>query len=140
MTTAASGNTDARPPSEQSASSPGATVRPTARPRPLLPVRLEERDEGVDPDDPYVRRFWVAAIGAGAVAELLRLIRAADADRAMPLPLWLPVLLRSDLVRVDGGCLVVPERIPLVPAPLRRRFPPGLKEEHRRAHEQRSRP
>lgn len=74
------------------------------------------------------------------MAELLRLIRAAASGRPLPLPLWLPVLLRSDLVRVDRGCLVVPDRIPLVPAPLRRRFPPGLKEEHRRAHEERSRP
>lgn len=140
MTTAASGDTNARPPSEQAASPPEATVRPTARTRPLLPVRLTEDQTGYSPDDPYVRRYWVAAIGPGAVAELLRLIRAGATGRLLPLPRWLPVLLRSDLVQVEEGTLVVSDRVPPVPPSLQRRFPPGLREEHRRAHQVSGRP
>jgi hypothetical protein len=102
------------------------------RTRPLLAVRTEEQPSGFSPEDPYVRRYWVAAIGAGAVADLLRLIRAGrDAD-CVPLPRWLPVLMSADLVRVDEGNLVVPDRLPEVPARYRRRFSPGLREQHRR--------
>lgn len=140
MTTAASGDTNARPPSEQAASPPEATVRPTARTRPLLPVRVEPIRTGFSPDDPYVRRYWVAAIGPGAVTELLRLIQAGGSGRWLPLPRWLPILLRSDLVRVEDGALVVSDRVPAVPTPLQRRFSPGLREEHRRAYEASRRP
>jgi hypothetical protein len=103
-------------------------------------VRVIEVVNGYTPDDPYVRRYWVAAIGPGAVAELLRLIRAGATGRPLPLPRWLPVLLRSDLVQVTEGTLVVPDRVPPVPPSLQRRFPPGLREEHRRAHQVPSRP
>jgi hypothetical protein len=140
MTAAASGD-HARPPSERiAASAPEVTVRPTARLRPELPTRLEQESEGFSPDDPYVRRYWVAAIGRGAVAELLRLIRAAADEQPVPLPIWLPTLLRSDLVRVEDGVLVVADRIPMVPVPLRRRFSPGLREEHRRRYDEKRRP
>ncbi|MFP3913717.1 MAG: hypothetical protein ACLFWM_02500 [Actinomycetota bacterium] len=140
MTTAASGD-HARPPSERiAASSPEAAVRPTVRPRPQLPTRLVSVSHGFPPDDPYVRRYWVAAIGRGAVTELLRLIRAAADEQPVPLPAWLPQLIRSDLVRVDQGSLIVTDRIPPVPRSLRRRFPPGLREEHRRLFEEKRRP
>lgn len=112
-------------------------VRPSARTRPLLPTRLECVDAGFRPSHPYVRRYWVAALGRGAVAELLRLIRAAADGRPMPLPHWLPILLKSDLVRVEDGVMIVASRIPPVPAGLQRRFPPGLREEHRRLLERR---
>lgn len=115
-------------------------VRPTARIRPLLPVRTEPVTDGYSPDDPYVRRFWVAAIGAGAVGELLRLIRAGQNGVAVPLPRWLPSLLRAELVAVRDGELVVASRVPLVPATMRRRFAPGLRDQHRRGFEMRSRP
>jgi hypothetical protein len=106
----------------------------------MLPVRVVEDGIGYRPDDPYVRRYWVAAIGPGAVAELLRLIRAGATGRRLPLPRWLPILLRSDLVQVEEGTLVVSDRVPPVPPALQRRFPPGLREEHRRAHQSASRP
>ncbi len=132
MTTAGSGETNARPP-VGAASSPESAVRPTARVRPLLPVRTEPSTEGFSPTDPYVRRFWVAAIGAGAVAELLRLIRVGIDGRSAPLPHWLPILIRSELVKVERDHLVVPGRLPPVPRALSRRFPPGLRDQHRRA-------
>jgi hypothetical protein len=134
MTTATSGGARARPPVHVP-STPEVSVRPTVRVRPLLPVRVETTAGGFRPDHPYVRRFWVAAIGAGAVAELLRLIRADGSS--LPLPRWLPILLRSDLVRVDNGELVVASLVPAVPPSLTRRFPPGLREQHRRALEPR---
>lgn len=140
MTAPASGD-HARPPSERIAAyASEAGVRPTARTRPDLPTRLQRVSNGFPPDDPYVRRYWVAALGRGAVTELLRLIRAATDERPVALPTWLPALMRSDLVRVEEGVLVVADRIPPVPRPLQRRFPPGLREEHRRRFETKSRP
>lgn len=140
MTAAASEESDARPPVAHAAQPSEAAVRPTARPRPRLPVRTVPAEDGFAPDDPYVRRYWVAAIGSAAVAELLRLIRSGHDGVWVLLPRRLPTLLRADLVRVEAGTLVVGDRIPPVPANLRRRFPPGLRESHRRAHEARTRP
>jgi len=74
----------------------------------------------------------VAAIGAGAVAELLRLVRAADTGEDVRLPRSLPILLKAGLVSVNSGSLVVKERLPAVPIELRWRFPPSLAAEHSR--------
>ncbi len=82
----------------------------------------------------------MAAIGPGAVAELMRLVRAGAGGEWVLLPRWLPLLLRCDLVRIDGGAIVVPSLLPRVPTRLQRRFPPGLREEHRRKFEERRRP
>ena len=98
----------------------------------MVPVSLEPGAGRFDPSDPYVRRFWVAAIGPGAVAELLRLIRAAAKGEDVRLPRHLPLLMRTGLVRAGRGCLVVVDRIPVVPAELRWRFPPSLAAEHGR--------
>lgn len=132
MTTDTSGEANARPP-VSAVSTPEVSVRPTVRVRPVLPIRLETVTEGLAPEDVYVRRFWVAAIGAGAVAELLRMIRAGAQGVSVPLPRWLPILLRAELVRVVAGELVVSTLVPVVPASMTRRFPPGLREQHRRA-------
>lgn len=120
-----------RPP-VPAASNSEVPVRPTARVRPLMPVRLQAVGTGFSPDDPYVRRFWVAALGPGPVAELLRLIRAGAEQSDVPIPVWLPTLLRADLVRVEHGELLVLALVPAVPPSFTRRFPPGLREEHRR--------
>lgn len=132
MTAATSGGANARPP-VQVPSAPEGAVRPTVAVRPRLPVRVVPVEGGFPPEHAYVRRFWVAAIGAGAVAELLRLIRAGNEGTTRPLPHWLPLLMRSDLVRVEDGEMVVASRVPAVPVSLTRRFPPGLREQHRRA-------
>jgi hypothetical protein len=79
-----------------------------------------------------VRRFWVAAIGSTAVAELLRLVRAAEKGEGVRLPRYLPTLMRAGLVRAEGGWLVVVDRVPEVPKTLRWRFPPTLAAEHKR--------
>jgi hypothetical protein len=54
-------------------------------------------------------------------------------ERCAPLPNWLPILIRTELVRVEGDHLVVRNRLPAVPRNLARRFPPGLQDQHRRA-------
>lgn len=81
-------------------------------------------------DDPYIRRFWVAALGSGAVAELLRLVRAAEKGEGVRLPRYLPQLLRAGLVGITAGSISVSNRFPPVPRELRWRFPPSLAGEH----------
>lgn len=108
----------------------GALVRPTARLRPTLPVRLLPAREGLEASDPYIRRFWVAALGPGAVAELLRLVSAAGKGEEVRLPRHLPQLLRAGLVSVVEGSLAVPEKLPHVPAEMRWRFPPDVAKQH----------
>lgn len=119
-----------RPPIDSAVGPAGAPVRPTARIRPTVRVKLIPSDNGIEPSDPYVRRFWVAALGPGAVAELLRLVSAAGKGEEVRLPRHLPQLLRSGLVSVVGDTLAVVERLPVVPAEMRWRFPPGVAGEH----------
>lgn len=130
MRTGAPASGQNRPPIRNAAGRVGVPVRPTARIRPTVPVKLIENDEGIEPSDPYVRRFWVAAMGPGAVAELLRLVSAAVKGEEVRLPRHLPQLLRADLVRIVDGTLAVSERIPVVPAGMRWRFPPDLAAQH----------
>lgn len=131
-TEVAGGGQIARPPNLRAVGPQAAAVRPTARTRPVVPVRIENRSSGFEPSDPYVRRFWVAAIGSSAVAELLRLVRAAEKGEGVRLPRCLPALLRVGLVKADSAGLIVFDRIPAVPLELRWRFPPSLGSEHSR--------
>jgi len=86
--------------------------------------------EGIDPSDRYVRRFWVAALGPSAIAELLRLVSAAGKGEEVRLPRYLPHLLRAGLVKIVDGTLAVASLVPTVPAEMRWRFPPDLAAEH----------
>jgi hypothetical protein len=88
---------------------------------------------GFAPDDLYVRRFWTAAVGPGAVADLLRLIAAAQKGDAIRRPLHLATLAREGLVLVAPGHVWVRTRIPPLQRKHLRRFPPALKAEHRAA-------
>lgn len=119
-----------RPPINSAVGHAGASLRPTARVRPTVPVHLVEVAEGIEPSDRYVRRFWVAALGPSAVAELLRLVSAAGKGEEVRLPRYLPHLLRAGLVRIVDGTLAVDSRIPMVPVEMRWRFPPDLAAEH----------
>lgn len=120
-----------RPPIVSAARHAGVPVRPTAQVRPTVPVRLAASPpSAIDASDPYIRKFWVAALGPGAVAELLRLISAAGKGEDVRLPRYLPHLLRAHLVSIVDGSLAVVERVPLVPPEMRWRFPPALAAEH----------
>lgn len=74
----------------------------------------------------------MAAIGCSAVAELLRLARAAEKGEGVRLPRTLPTLLRAGLAEADSAGLIVYDRVPRVPRELARRFPPSLAAEHSR--------
>ncbi len=112
---------------------PTAPIRPTAVPRPFVHPRIWDAGPGGLPvDHPYVRRYWTAAIGAGAVADLLRLATAARRDRSLRRPHSLPALIRASLVRIADGQIQVRTRIPHLPPHLARRLPPRLRREHDR--------
>lgn len=130
MRTGAPASGQNRPPIDSAVGPAGAPVRPTARIRPTVPVRLTPAKTGLAASDPYVRRFWVAALGPGAVAELLRLVNAAGKGEDVRLPRHLPQLMKAGLVTVIEGTLAVVERIPMVPVEMRWRFPPDLAAEH----------
>lgn len=86
--------------------------------------------DGMRSDSIYVRRFWVAAIGPGAVADLLRTIRAGQRKRTVTYPIYLHVLVQSGLAAYDGTRVTVPNPVPLLPPHLVRRLPPPMRREH----------
>ena len=109
------------------------TIRRTAATRAIVrPLTKRNSAAGYSTTHVYVRRFWVAAIGPGAVADLLRLAAAAQSGRSLRRPMHLPTLLREGLISRADGTLVVPDRVPTVPPSLVRRMPPALRREHQR--------
>jgi hypothetical protein len=77
-----------------------------------------------------VRRYWTAAIGSGAVADLMRLAVAAQRGRSLPLPSTVALLSREGLVSWSAGRLLAGVVIPPVPDHHVRRMPPSLRREH----------
>lgn len=129
MTTSASGASRNSTPSSEAA--PGADLVPTVRVRTAVRTRtVAGPPDGMRADSVYIRRFWVAAIGPGAVSDLLRSIRAAKTKRGVLYPLYLHVLIQSGLAAFDGTTITVPNPVPLVPPHLVRRLPPRLRREH----------
>lgn len=86
--------------------------------------------DGFEPDDAYVRRYWVAAIGPGAVEDLLRLVTAARRDLEIAEPRFLPTLLTEGLAAVHADLILVPYPIPGLGQWARARLAPGLRAEH----------
>lgn len=120
--------TDARPPiGGDAAPPPGA-----AGSRSLIRPRLAPPGEGFPPDHPYVRRFWTAAIGPGAVADLLRLTAAARQGGALRRPVHLASLAREGLVGFQRGDLWVRPVVPPLSTAQLRRLPSFLRAEHAR--------
>lgn len=134
MTAVAHEIPDVRPPTTSHAKwvSGAAAVCPTVAIRPSVTCRILPGSRlGVSPDHPYVRRFWVAAIGVGPVVDLLRMIAAARAQRSIPLPIHLPILLSEGLVRMACDAIAVPSRVPRLGTVALRRLPHLLQAEHR---------
>lgn len=109
-------------------------IRPTARPRPwVAPVLHEEDAPGHHPQDPAIRRYWTAVVGPGAVADLLRLTAAAQANRTIRQPLHLGSLAAEGLVHRSGRVVLVRPLIPYLADRHLRLLTPALRAEYRRA-------
>ena len=112
---------------------PGTAARPTAARRiTVQPAVWSERPPGFPTQHPYVRRFWTAAIGSGAVADLMRLAVAAQRGRPLLLPTSTALLIQEGLVSWSRGRLLARVSVPPVPERHLRRMPPSLRREHRR--------
>ena len=140
QTTTAPGDTTTSQPSSVvvPAPPPGAVagpIRATARQRAIIrPLPWDwggEEDVSYATAHPYVRLYWTATIGPGAVADLLRLATAALRGRSLRRPTHLHVLVRVGLVHTHDGHIFVRTRVPplnkiqvrLLPPDLRRRHP-----------------
>jgi hypothetical protein len=99
----------------------------------IEPEVWDDRRTGFPTHHPYVRRFWTAAIGSGAVADLLRLAVAAQRGRSLLLPTTTALLAGEGLIAWRHGRLLACTTIPPVPNRHVSRMPPGLRAEHRRA-------
>jgi hypothetical protein len=142
---AASGNVprnSARPPTRSGVLAPlpdAAVQRPgptrtTAAKRVIVePEVWDEPGTGFPTHHPYVRRFWTAAIGSGAVADLLRLAVAAQRGRSLLLPTSTAFLAGEGLVAWRHGRLLACVTVPPVPNRHVARMPTALRREHRRA-------
>ena len=143
--TAASGTVprdSARPPTRSGvpAPFPDAAVQPsgptrrTATQRAVVePEVWHEPRTGFPTHHPYVRRFWTAAIGSGAVADLLRLAVAAQRGRSLLLPTSTAILAGEGLIAWRQGRLLASATIPPVPHRHVERMSPALRREHRTA-------
>lgn len=124
---------DSRPPvALHAASTPGSAGRRSVWRRSIVvPRLLEDGAIGFPAAHPFVRRFWTAAVGPGAVADLLRLMAAARSRRSLPLPYHVRVLATVGLVwHAEGTVWVRPTVPPLGGAQLRN-ISPALRAEHR---------
>ena len=126
---------DDRPPvATDIAPSPGAAVRIPGQERCRISPRIWSRGAatGFAPSHPYVRTYWTAAIGPGAVAELLRVIAAAHRKWSIPHPLFLPVLCREGLVHYASGTVWVRDMVPPLGVRQLSLLPPALRYRHNR--------
>lgn len=122
-----------RPPFDGRTPLPGvsddANIRRTAQKRQQITPRIVESSDGFPLTHAYVRRYWVAAIGPGAVADLLRLAAAAQSGRSLRTPIHLPMLLREGLATRHGDVVTVKSLVPGLPDSLLRRLTPRLRGE-----------
>ena len=110
-----------------------SNLRRTVWPRAVVTPRPWNTDEpGYPAASRYVRTFWTAALGPGAVADLLRLATAAARGRSLRRPLGLSRLCEAGLAREVNGHLEVRTVIPPVGGPVLRSLHPAV----RRLHEE----
>lgn len=121
------------------ANQPATSLRPTVVPRPWIePLLGIDGGDGHEPSDPAVRRFWTAAIGPGAVTDLLRLVAAARDGRVIRRPVHLAVLAAEGLVDERAATVSVGPRVPFLAERQLRRLSPRLRAEYRRCVESRT--
>ncbi len=109
--------------------SPVASPRPTVKRRAMVRPHLWTAPGGYPARHEYVRRYWTAALGPGAVADLLRLVQAAKRRRSIRRPLSLATLARVGLVVEQESRLYVRSTVPPVPPELWPRLTPQLRRE-----------
>jgi hypothetical protein len=109
--------------------SEASVIRRTARVRGHITPTLIPSVDGYEATHPYVRRYWVAALGPGAVADLLRLAAAAQSGRSLRTPTHLPALLSEGLIVRSGQNIGVRSLIPPLPRTLMTRLPSPLQGE-----------
>ena len=118
-------------PNSGAAASP---VRPTAKQRaiikPLPWVSTDPKLITYATEHPYVRLYWTATIGPGAVADMMRLATAAKRGRSLRRPTHLHVLVRSNLVHTRSGHIFVRTRVPQLNSIQVRLLPPDLRRQH----------
>ncbi len=95
----------------------------------MVKPRLWTAPSGYPANHDYVRRYWTAAIGAGAVADLLRLMQAAKRKKSIRRPVNTPALVRSGLVVGHANQLWVRSTVPSLPTELLPRLTPALRQE-----------
>ena len=95
----------------------------------MVKPRMWTSPNGYPVDHDYVRRYWTAAIGAGAVADLLRLMQAAKRRKSIRRPVNTPTLVRSGLVVGHSNHIWVRSTVPPVPIELLSRLTPALRQE-----------
>jgi len=129
---------DDRPPiTPDSAPRPGAVdgprLRRTVWPRAIISPRVWTTSEpGYPVAGSYVRTFWTAVLGPGAVADLLRLATAASRDRSLRRPPALSQLTVAGLARESAGHIEVRTVIPPLSSSQLMAMPPAI----RRLHDQ----
>lgn len=123
---------DCPPVATDTAPSPGTALRLSATSRAMVHPRCWPGPQpvGVAHTDPYVRRYWTAAIGAAAVADLLKLMAAMNADRCIKHPLYLHVLTAEGLVLRFGQVVLVRPTVPHLSPRHLRTLPMWLQKEH----------
>jgi hypothetical protein len=109
--------------------SEASIIRRTAHVRERIKPILIPSVDGYEATHPYVRRYWVAALGPGAVADLLRLAAAAQSGRSLRTPTHLPALLSEGLIIRYGDRFGVRSLIPPLPRTLVARLPSPLQGE-----------
>ncbi len=118
------------PRSGAAASSVRATARQRAIIKPIPWDWVEEQETAYTTTHPYVRLYWTATIGPGAVADLLRLATAATRGRSLRRPTHLHVLVRVGLAHTHNGHVFVRTRIPPLNTIQIRLLPPDLRRQH----------
>lgn len=100
-------------------------------PRPIItPVVWETAEPGHAANSKYVRTYWTAVLGPGAVADLLRLATAASRGRSLRRPVHLSLLCAAGLARHHEGRIEVRTTVPELSRHQLRELPPAIRRMH----------